>query len=133
MEHNVQAEYEISVDGDNGLGALVANDIPLDEAESAMLRALCGDPPFVLKLYLKATREYAPATRMEPAEDCIVDEGISGVEIQPCGDVNDVGFDASDSCIADLIGIKSISDLIDEALINAEWERAVTWEESKEP
>ena len=131
MEHNVQAEYEISVDGDNGLGALVANDIPLDESESAMLRALCGDPPFVIKLYLKATREYAPATRMEPAEDCIVDEGIHGLAVLP--DQKSIGYWASDSCIADLIGIKSISDLIDEALINAEWERAVTWEESKEP
>ena len=107
------------MDNDNGLGTLIANDVPMPESESVMLMALCGEAPFTLDVYLSASHWYVPKTHMEPAEDSVSDEAVDSIIIFRD---NKIGFEASDSCIGDLLGVQTIADLIDQAKIEAEWE-----------
>ena len=119
MQSQVEAKFSIEVDNDNGLGTLIANDVPMSEDESVLLMALCGEAPFTLDVSMSASHWYVPKTHMEPAEDSISDEVIDGIVIFRD---NKIGFEASDSCIGDLFGIQTIADMIDQAKIEAEWE-----------
>jgi len=120
MQSQVEAKFSIEVDNDNGLGTLIANDVPMPESESVMLMALCGEAPFTLDVFLSATHWYVPKTHMEPAEDSIDDELVTGVR-----HFNDTwlsGRDMKDSGIKKMLAIQTIADMIDQAKIEAEWE-----------